>query len=126
MPKSSVDLDRLATHLANRMREGKLSIRGAAAKIGISPATLSRLLQGSQSPNVPDSVNLMRAISWLERSLADFATEPTKRASTLADVEVHLRALPNLSPRDAEALVAMVRAAYGSAAELRAKKKSNG
>jgi transcriptional regulator with XRE-family HTH domain len=117
-----VDLDLLATHLAEKMRAEDLSIRTAAPKIGVSPATLGRLLQGSKSASVPDSVNLMRAAEWLRRSLADFQRTPSKPTSTIADVEVHLRALPDLSTQDVEALVAMVRGAYDNATKLRSKK----
>lgn len=122
MEESPLDLDLLATHLRNEMDSRKLSVRAAAEKIGCSAATLSRLLQGAQAGNVPDSVNLLRAASWLQKSLSDFQKGPTKRTTSIADVEVHLRALPGLAKADAEGLVAMVRAAYGAATELRSKK----
>lgn len=122
MGDSPLDLDLLATHLRNEIDTRGLSVRAAAAKIGCSPATLSRLLQGTEAPNTPDSVNLLRAVSWLKKSLSDFQRRPTKQTTSLADVEVHLRALPGLGKTDAEGLVAMVRAAYGAAAELRSKK----
>ena len=121
--KPPVDLDRLATYLRSRMEAEHLSIRAAAEKIGVSPATLGRLLQGAGSPNIPDSVNLMRAVAWLGKNLSEFEAAPARGKSSLADVEVHLRALPNLGEQDAEALVAMVKAAYESAVQLRAKKK---
>lgn len=122
MEDSTLDLDLLATHLRNEMEGKGVSIRGAATEIGCSPATLARLLQGSRAPNVPDSINLIRAVSWLKKSLSDFEQGRAKRTSTLADVEVHLRALPGIGKRDAEGLVAMVKAAYDAAAQLRAKK----
>jgi transcriptional regulator with XRE-family HTH domain len=120
----NLDLDRLAMYLRNKMEEEGLSIRTAAPKIGCSPATLARLLQGSKTENVPDSVNLMRAASWVGKRLGDFEIGKQKPTSTLGDVEVHLRALPGLSKADAEGLVAMVKAAYDAAAKLRAKKGS--
>lgn len=124
MEESPLDLDLLATHLRNEIAARALSVRAAAEKIGCSAATLSRLLQGAQAPNTPDSVNLLRAAAWLNKSLADFQRSPVRRTASLADVEVHLRALPGLSRADAEGLVAMVKAAYGAAAELRTKKGS--
>lgn len=120
----NLDLSRLATYLRNKMEAEGLSTRTAAPKIGCSPATLARLLQGSKAETVPDSVNLMRAASWVGKSLADFEAGKRKTASTLGDVEVHLRALPGLSKADAEGLVAMVKAAYDAATKLRAKKGS--
>lgn len=124
MDDTSLDLDRLATHLRNEIEGQKLSVRAAAAKIGCSPATLARLLQGAEASNVPDSINLIRAASWLKKSLSDFEKGKPKRTSTLGDVEVHLRALPGIAKTDAEGLVAMVKAAYDAAAELRTKKGS--
>jgi transcriptional regulator with XRE-family HTH domain len=112
----------LTTHLRNEMERRDLSIRAAASEIGCSPATLARLLQGSEAPNVPDSINLIRAATWLKKSLSDFEKGRPKRTSTLADVEVHLRALPGIAKTDAEGLVAMVKAAYDAAAQLRTKK----
>ena len=120
--KLNLDLDRLATDLQSKIKQNDLSIRTAAPKIGCSPATLARLLQGSKAENVPDSVNLMRAASWVGKRLGDFEVGKTKAPSTLGDVEVHLRALPGLSKADAEGLVAMVKAAYDAAAKLRSKK----
>jgi helix-turn-helix protein len=119
---SALDLDLLATHLRSEMETRDISIRAAAAEIGCSAATLARLLQGSAAPNVADSVNLIRAVSWLRKSLSDFEKGKAKRTSTLADVEVHLRALPGIGKTDAEGLIAMVKAAYDAAAQLRAKK----
>lgn len=112
MPQRPVDLDRLALHLRNRLVHDELSLRGAAAKIGCSPATLSRLLKGSKSPNMPDAEILFRAVSWLGRSWADFAAPASSPPSNISDVEVYLRALPDLGQRDKEALVGIVKAAY--------------
>jgi hypothetical protein len=122
--KLNLDLDRLATDLQSKMKRNGLSTRTAAPQIGCSPATLARLLQGSKAENVPDSVNLMRAASWVGKRLGDFEVGRSKSPSSLGDVEVHLRALPGLSKADAEGLVAMVKAAYDAAAKLRAKKGS--
>ncbi len=102
MANHDLDLDQLAIRLRAKMEAKDLSIRAAAMEIGLGAATLSRLLQGSENSNTPDLANV-----------------PT---STMADVEVHLRALPGLDRTDAEALVAMVKAGYESAKKLRAKK----
>ena len=122
MGNPKLDLDLFATHLRNEMHGKKLSIRSAAKEIGCSAATLARLLQGSDAPNSPEWVNLAKAVSWLGKSIADFEAGTPRRSSSLADVEVHLRALPNISEPDAEGLVAMVKAAYEAAAKERSKK----
>lgn len=106
------NLDLLAVYLKDQMEERGLSGRSAAAAMKVSPATFMRLLQGSSSGYTPDSSVLLRAVTWLGRTLADFTVEATPRTASMADVEVHLRALPGLRGADAEALVAMVKAAY--------------
>ena len=115
----SVDLNRLATHLRSRLEERGLSARSAAEEIGFSPTTLGRLLQGADAPTMPETANLIRAASWLGRSLSAFESTSTIAESSIADVEVHLRALPGLNRPDAEALVAMVHAAYDAAKKRR-------
>ncbi len=108
----SIDLDRLGKELSDKMRAKDQSLRPAAEEIGCSPATLGRLLKGSQAVNVPDTKNLIRAVSWLEKSLSDFELNRTPTKTSLTDVEVHLRALSGISDSDKQALVAMVRAAH--------------
>ena len=110
-----VDLDRFASRLSNEIKSREMSIRAAAGKIGCSPATLTRLLKGSKSDTVPDFVNLMKACSWMGVSLSDFEQSKTPKQSTITDVEVHLRALPDISQVDAEAIVGLVKAAYDHA-----------
>lgn len=114
IPIPNLDLDLLARHLQHKMQVESLALRAAADEIGCSAATLSRLLQGSGAPNYPDTKNLFRAISWVEKRLADFEKGKldSKPKTTLADVEVHLRALPGLTEKDKKALVAIVGAAY--------------
>lgn len=112
MAASTVDLDRLAKEVSDKIREDGLSLRQAADEIGCSPATLSRIARGTEAEIVPDTGNLFRVVSWLGKSLGEFESSRTPRASTITDVEVHLRALPGLSEKDREALVAMVRAAH--------------
>jgi transcriptional regulator with XRE-family HTH domain len=113
------DFDLLATHLRAALEGRKLSVRAAADKIGCGAATLSRLLQGSKAANFPDTDTLIRASSWLGKSISDFERGKRPQASSVADVEVHLRALPGISNVDAEALVAMVKAAYDAASQRR-------
>ncbi len=122
MADEVVDRDRLATHLRARMEDRKLSLRAAAAEIGCSAATLARMLEGSKSPNVPDTANLIRAASWVGRGLSEFEHASARSGSTIADVEVHLRAIKDLAPEDKDALIGLVKAAY-EARRLRTKKE---
>lgn len=116
MTETAVDLDLLAQHLRARMEEDGLAIRAAAQQVGCSPATLARLLQGTEAPNVPDFVTLSRAASWVGKSLDELTRQSrrTKSTSTVADVELHLRAIPGLGKADADAIVALVKAAVSA------------
>jgi transcriptional regulator with XRE-family HTH domain len=120
----TIDLDALAIQLKGKIEEEGLSVRAAAKEIGCGAATLSRLLQGSDSPITPDLANVDKAAAWVGKSISQLSHSARPEQSTIADVEVHLRALPGLNPADVEALVAMVKAGYESAKELRAKKLS--
>ena len=124
MPDLSIDLDLLAIHLQSKMTSEKLSVRAAATQIGFGAATLSRLLQGTKSENVPDLKNVNKASTWVGMTVGDVSPEPQTRPSTIGDVEVHLRALPRWASPDVEALVAMVKAGYQRAKDIRAKKGS--
>lgn len=123
MPELSVDLDKLATHLRSKMKMEGLSVRAAATEIGFGASTLTRLLQGNSNENVPDLTNISKAATWVGKSLADLSIPTRPKPSTIADVEVQLRALPGLAKPDLEALVAMVRATYEHAKKLRAEKR---
>jgi transcriptional regulator with XRE-family HTH domain len=112
-----------AGNLPVTLESEKLSLRAAADQIGCGAATLARLLQGSKAPNFPDTDTLIRASSWLGKSISNFEQGKRPQASSVADVEVHLRALPGISSVDAEALVAMVKAAYDAASQRRKKEE---
>ena len=119
MAQAVLDRDLLATHLRTKIDSEGKSIRTASDEIGCSAATLSRMLRGSRAANFPHARNLFRAASWLGKSITAFEPGVRNASSTLADVEVHLRALPRLSDKDKEALVAMVKALHDAAVEVR-------
>ena len=123
MPELSVDLDKLATHLKGKMEAEGLSVRAAAKAIGFGASTLSRLLQGNSNENVPDLANINRAAKWVGKSLGDLSVPSKPKPSTIADVEVQLRALPGLAKPDVEVLVSMVKATYEHAKKLRSEKR---
>jgi transcriptional regulator with XRE-family HTH domain len=123
MPEFPLDIDLglLAEQLKREIAARELSLRGAATEIGCSPTTLARLLTGSKTPNAPDTRTLLQAVNWLGKSIGDFAKTRVPETSTIADVVVHLRALRELSEKDKDALVAIIRAAH-DAYRLRSKK----
>src|SRR5581483_400860 len=106
MSALTVDLDRLATYLKNKMESEGLSVRAAAKAMRVGASTLTRLLQGNSNENFPDLAVISKAAQWVGKSLGDLAPSTKAAPSTIADVEVHLRALPGLAPPDVDALVA--------------------
>jgi transcriptional regulator with XRE-family HTH domain len=114
-----LDLDLLADAIKAQMDARSISLRSAAEEIGCSASTLSRLLQGKAADSTPDTKNLIRTTSWLGKSLSDFTRSTTIPAPTLADVLVHLRALPELDEQDKEHLVTLVKAAHDSLLDRR-------
>jgi transcriptional regulator with XRE-family HTH domain len=114
-----MDRDLLAEYLQQQIDERDLTIREAAAKVGCSPATLTRLLKGKEADNYPDTTTLIKATSWLGRSLSDFEPGRRPQESSMAEVEVHLRALPGLTDKDRNALIAMVKAAHDAGRKVR-------
>lgn len=107
-----LDLDLLGSHLQRRIDQEQLSLREAAKQVGCSAATLGRLLVGKKVESVPDTRTLFQVVSWLGKSITDFEIGARPSKSSIADVELHLRALPGLSEKDRESLVAIVRAAH--------------
>lgn len=111
-PKISVGIDRdlLASDLHQKLHEMGLSLRKAAEQMRCSPATLSRLLQGASSEHKPDTATLTAAAIWLNRSLADFDVAKQPTVSTLAQVTLHLRALPKFTATDVRVVLAVIEA----------------
>lgn len=109
---AGLDLNLLATYLRNKIGDEQLSLRKAADQTQCSAATLSRLLHGEESGYAPDTATLNAVVDWLGMTLADFEEGKRPSGSTLAEVEVHLHALPDISQQDAEAMMAVVRALY--------------
>ena len=119
MDESALDRDLLAQYLQEKLSAEELTLRDAAPEIGCSVATLSRLLKGNAEGIQPDTTTLIKAASWVGRSISDFQKGSRPTTSNLTEVELHLRALPELSDKDKDALVAMVKAVHDAARKLR-------
>ena len=118
-----IDKDLLASHLRHRLRQEALSQRSAAAQMGCSPATLSRLLSGSASGHGADTATLAIAALWLNRSLADFDVARRPVTSSLADIKMHLLALPQFTAADVHVVMAVVEALQEIKRKNRSKKR---
>jgi transcriptional regulator with XRE-family HTH domain len=113
MPDPHLDPAELGARLRARRRQLGLSLREAAADVGVSAATLSRVEGGG---HLPERDNLFRLLRWLGLDAAATGSgggEPhPPDASTMEAIELHLRADRDLSAEDAETLAQLVRLAY--------------
>lgn len=122
MNENPFDFTRLAADLSYKMKQGEKSLRSAAEEIGTSPATLSRMLKGGEMDILPDTKTLLKTVSWVGKGISDYEPANRPNTSSIADVEVHLRALPGLNEVDKDVLVAMVRAAHDQFGSRRKRK----
>jgi len=97
-------------HILGRMvlqKRGELGIRAAAAEIGVSPATLSRVERGF----LPDLETFSKICEWVGVDPADVLGVKGKGGQT-PKVAVHFKKSATLAPDTAKALAQMVMAAH--------------
>jgi transcriptional regulator with XRE-family HTH domain len=109
---AGLDRERLATYIRNKMADEKLSLRKAAELAGCSPATFSRILGDETDGYMPDTTTLNAIAKWLNKDLSAFAPTNLVAPKSLADVAVHLHALPDLAPADAQFIMNVVQLLY--------------
>jgi transcriptional regulator with XRE-family HTH domain len=113
MTHADVDVQLLARLIRSRRKADALSLRDAAGQVGVSAPTLQRIEAGQ----LPNSANLVRLAEWLRVPLEDLVRPAKGRdpgAGTVARIEVHLRADPNLAPEAAEAIAEAVQKLYAA------------
>jgi transcriptional regulator with XRE-family HTH domain len=98
-----------------RALEATVEIRGVNWKkvseaTGVSPSTLTRMAQGRR----PDAASLAALSAWAGLNPSDFVDAPYRAAQPepMAQISSLLRADPALDVEAAEAVEAIVRAAY--------------
>lgn len=104
-----------------RERRGDLGIREVAAKIGVSPATLSRVERGK----LPDLATFKKICDWLELDPAEIlqTKKPTPggqadaKSGYEAVVATHFRADSALSPEAAQDLARLILTAHHAIVE---------
>jgi transcriptional regulator with XRE-family HTH domain len=81
-----------------------------ASETGVSASTLTRMSQGRR----PDAASLAALSAWAGLNPSDFveASYKTQRPEPMAQISTLLRSDPNLDSESAEAVEAIVRAAY--------------
>jgi transcriptional regulator with XRE-family HTH domain len=81
-----------------------------SAETGVSASTLARMAQGRR----PDAASLAALSAWAGLNPSDFVEAPYKHhhPEPMAQISTLLRTDPNLDSESAEAVEAIVRAAY--------------
>jgi transcriptional regulator with XRE-family HTH domain len=81
-----------------------------SSETGVSASTLTRMAQGRR----PDAASLAALSAWAGINPSDFVDAPYKaeRAESMAQISALLRTDPNLDDQAAEAVEAIVKAAY--------------
>jgi transcriptional regulator with XRE-family HTH domain len=96
-------------------KRGEKGIRAAAAEVGVSPATLSRVENG----HLPDLENYRKICKWL--GIEPESVVGTAVTGAKTDIaRVHFKKSGTISPETAEALAQLILAAQ-RASELRDK-----
>jgi len=115
--KREVDTIALYSALLGKKEEEGRSWRAISRDLGIDNAIFTRLYKGSR----PDGDTLLTLTAWLgvspERFMSGQAAERDERRDTMVAIRTHLRADRRLSDQSAEAIEAVVRAAYDQLAE---------
>lgn len=113
MTHADVDTELLGDLMRRRRKTDGLSLRDAAEQMGVSAPTLQRVEAGQP----PNSANLIRIAEWLQLPVEEVLRKgkrPANQLATVAQIEVHLRADPNLSPDAAEAIADAVQKLYAA------------
>ena len=96
--------------LENTVAARSKNWKQVAAETGVSASTLARMAQGRR----PDAASLAALCAWAGLNLSDFVHAQYKAAQPepMAQISSLLRTDPNLDAASAEAVEAIVRAAY--------------
>lgn len=104
------DGDAFYRALENTVSSRNMIWKQVAAVTGVSASTLARMAQGRR----PDAASLAALSAWAGLNPSDFVDAPYKRGrpEPMAQISSLLRADPGLDPEGAEAVEAILRAAY--------------
>lgn len=133
--KSGVNTAELGSAIRRRREQQGMSLRDLADETGVSASTLSRIENGT---GTPDADNIARLAGWLDMPIERVmhhghraANDPKPvvyypHESTPEIVEAHLRADKHLSPQTAKALSELFRVAYAQFSESDGKPSRKG
>lgn len=91
-------------------KRGSMGIRAAAAEIGTSPATLSRIERG----HLPDLQTLKKVCDWLSIDVSEIIGTSASRPGTSGgvSVEIAFKNKKTLAPQTAQALANLIMQAH--------------
>jgi transcriptional regulator with XRE-family HTH domain len=104
------DGDAFYRALEAAVKAKSMTWKQVSEETGISASTLTRMAQGRR----PDAASLAALSAWAHLNPSDFVHMPYKstRAEPIAQISSLLRSDPNLDAESAEALEAIMKAAY--------------
>lgn len=116
MPENEPNYELIRKRLRLARRRQGISLRDVAEEIDVSASTLSRLERGTGNPDLP---TMNKLIDWLglDRAAVFGVRAKKEERSTLASVEVLLRADKNLDPETAKTLARIFKTAYQELAD---------
>lgn len=96
--------------LQNTVTTRSKTWKQVAAETGISASTLARMAQGRR----PDAASLAALSAWAGLNPSDFVHAPykTQQSEPMAKISTLLRSDPSLDAQGADAVEAILRAAY--------------
>lgn len=96
--------------LENTVEARGITWKQVAAETGVSASTLTRMARGRR----PDAASLAALSAWAGLNPSDFVEAPYRapKPEAIAQISTLLRSDPNLDSQSAEAVEAIVKAAY--------------
>lgn len=109
MTSGAINVDLLGELLRNKRARACQSLRDAAGEIGVSAPTLQRIETGQ----VPTTSTLLKISQWLGVAVDDLGSTPKQQErDTIEQIEILLRADPNLDQKAAATIANVARQVY--------------
>ena len=103
-----IDFDSFYKTLKSTVVARGVSWKMVSEQTGVSQSTLSRMSKGRQ----PDASSFTALSAWLGINPVEFSRAPTKNPETVVMMSRLLHSDPNLDEESADALEAIIKAAY--------------
>lgn len=117
---NDVDTALLGELVRGKRHRDELSLREAAVQIGTSAPTLQRVEAGQ----LPTAITLIKLADWLGMAIDDLRRKRNReQTGTVEQIEIFLRADPNLDKKAAASIANMVRAVYDGYSQSNKKTK---